>query len=62
MKGISYLGVFIEVIGAAILIYLGIAGTHQSNIGLIIGVVLVILGFILHIILDKKYNSLPPTK
>lgn len=62
MKGITYLGILIEVIGAAILIYLGVAGTSQSNIGLIIGFALVVIGFLLHIFLDKKYNSLPESK
>lgn len=62
MKGITYLGILIEVIGATILIYLGVAGTSQSNIGLIIGFALVVIGFLLHIFLDKKYNSLPESK
>ena len=59
MKGITYLGILVEVIGAAILIYLGFAGTGQTNTGLVIGLVLVLVGFLLHIFLDKKYNSLP---
>lgn len=59
MKGITYLGVFVQLIGAILLIYLGFAGTSQTNIGLIIGLVLVVLGFLIHIILDKKLNSLP---
>lgn len=62
MKGITYLGVLVEIIGAAILIYLGISGTNQSNVGLIIGLGLVVLGFLLHIFLDKKFNSLPPVE
>lgn len=59
MKGISYLGIFVELIGAAILIYLGFAGTGQTNIGLVVGLLLVVVGFLLHIFLDKKFNSLP---
>ena len=59
MKGISYLGIFVELIGAAILIYLGFAGTGQTNIGLVVGLLLVVVGFFLHIFLDKKFNSLP---
>lgn len=62
MKGITYLGVLVEVIGAALLIYLGFAGTGQSNTGLAIGMALVIIGFLLHIFLDRKYNSLPDSK
>lgn len=54
MKGITYLGILVEIIGAAILIYLGFAGTGQSNTGLVIGLVLVIVGFLLHIFLDKS--------
>lgn len=62
MKALSYLGIVVLLIGAAFLIYLGINGTGQSNTGLVIGLGLVILGYILHIILDKKVNSLPDSK
>lgn len=62
MKNLTYIGVLVQLIGAVILIYLGIMGTNQSNIGLIIGFILVIAGFLIHIIMDKKLNSLPPTE
>lgn len=62
MKAYSYLGIIILLIGACILIYLGIAGTGQSNTGLIVGLVLVLVGYLVHIFLDKKANSLPDTK
>lgn len=61
MKGITYLGVLVQLIGAIVLIYLGFAGTSQSNTGLIIGLALVVIGFLMHIFLDKKFNSLPST-
>lgn len=59
MKALSNLGVILLLIGAGYLIYLGVAGTGQSNTGLIIGLALVVVGYILHIFLDKKTNSLP---
>lgn len=59
MKVSNLIGILVMLIGACYLIYLGLAGTGQSNIGLVIGLVLVVLGFFLHIILDKKSNSLP---
>lgn len=62
MKALNYLGVILLLIGAAILIYLGFTGTNQSNTGLIVGLVLVILGFILHILIDRKVNSLPASE
>lgn len=62
MKGITYLGVLVQVIGAIILIYLGFAGINESTTGLVIGLALVVIGFILHIVLDKKFNSLPSSE
>ncbi|TFH94362.1 hypothetical protein ACTML9_09265 [Porphyromonas levii] len=59
MKGITYLGVLVQLIGAILLIYIGFAGSNQSNTGLIIGLLLVVFGFLIHIFLDKKLNSLP---
>lgn len=59
MKGITYLGVLVQLIGAILLIYLGFTGTSQSNTGLIVGLLLVVVGFLIHILLDKKFNSLP---
>lgn len=62
MNNLTYLGILIELIGAGVLIFLGINGTGESNIGLIIGLALVVIGFLLHIFLDKRLNSLPPSK
>lgn len=61
MKGITYLGAFMQLIGAILLIYLGFFGASQSNTGLIVGLLLVVVGFLVHIFLDKKFNSLPST-
>lgn len=59
MKILQYLGVIVLLIGAGVLTFLGIAGTGQSNVGLVVGLVLVIVGFVLHIFLDKKFNTAP---
>lgn len=57
MNALRYLGVIVLLVGALILIYLGIAGTGQSNTGLVVGFVLVIVGYVLHIFLDKRAEA-----
>ena len=47
------IGVIVLLIGAIILIYLGVAGTGQSNTMLGIGLALVVIGFLGHIFLNK---------
>ncbi len=47
------LGVIVLLIGAILLIYLGIVGTGHSNVLLGIGLALVVVGFIGHILLNK---------
>ena len=59
MKGITYLGVLVQLIGAILLIYIGLQVVTSLIRGLIIGLLLVVFGFLIHIFLDKKLNSLP---
>lgn len=59
MKISNLIGILVMLVGACYLIYLGFAGAGQSNVGLVIGLVLVVVGFLLHIVLDRKANSLP---
>ncbi|MDO5035572.1 MAG: hypothetical protein Q4D93_01260 [Porphyromonas sp.] len=56
MNFLKYLGIILLLIGAGLLIYLGVAGM-QSNTLLVVGFALTIVGFLLHIFLDKKYNT-----
>lgn len=49
-----YLGVIVLILGALFLIAQGVVATLLTNTNLIIGLVVVILGYVLHIFLDKK--------
>lgn len=53
MEIMKNLGVIVLLIGAILLIYLGIVGTGHSNVLLGIGLALVVVGFIGHILLNK---------
>ncbi|KGL51586.1 MULTISPECIES: hypothetical protein [Porphyromonas] len=50
---LKYLGIIIELIGAAILIFVGLRGNIQSNTLLVVGLIAVVGGFLFHIIANK---------
>lgn len=54
MTFLKYLGVLLMLIGAGVLIFIGVSGGAQANAGLFAGLGLILLGYLLHIILDKK--------
>lgn len=54
MKFLQYLGPIIELIGAAILIVTGFQSTRQDNTMLVVGMVIVVVGFVFHIIANKR--------
>ena len=55
MSALKYLGVLILLIGVAILIVPTLIGI-PSNTYLLIGMAIVIIGFLGHIILNKKFE------
>lgn len=57
MNFLKYLGVLIMLIGAGVLIFIGATGGAQANVGLFVGLGLILLGYILHIVLDKKASD-----
>lgn len=57
MNFLKYLGTIVMLIGAIVLIVIGVTGGAQANTGLFIGLGLIFLGYILHIVLDKKASE-----
>lgn len=53
----KHLGIISLLIGAAILIYRGLLGNPQSNTLLGIGLLLVLVGFLAHIIINRANNK-----
>lgn len=51
----KHLGIISLILGAIVLVYRGIEGT-QSNTLLIVGMALVLLGFVGHILINKFLN------
>ncbi len=50
---LKYLGTIVVLIGGGVLIYAGLNQSYSDNTFLGLGLALVILGFILHILLNK---------
>ena len=57
MNFLKYLGTLVMLIGAGVLVFIGITGGAQANIGLFVGLGLILLGYVLHIVLDKKASE-----
>ena len=57
MNFLKYLGTLVMLIGAGVLVYIGITGGAQANVGLFVGLGLILLGYVLHIVLDKKASE-----
>lgn len=53
----KHIGIITLLIGAAILIYRGIIGTAQSNVMVGVGLLLVVLGFVAHILINKRSSK-----
>ncbi|RRD62117.1 hypothetical protein EII40_05050 [Tannerella forsythia] len=54
MSALKYLGVLVLLIGVVILAIPAISGSAGSNVMLVLGLVLVLLGYIGHIFLNKN--------
>ncbi len=48
---------FVMLIGAGVLVFIGVTGGAQANVGLFVGLGLILLGYVLHIVLDKKASE-----
>lgn len=57
MNFLKYLGTLVMLIGAGVLVFIGITGGAQANVGLFVGLGLILLGYVLHIVLDKKASE-----
>lgn len=53
----KHIGIITLLIGAAVLIYRGIIGVSQSNVMVGVGLLLVVVGFIAHIVINKRFQS-----
>lgn len=54
MSALKYLGVLVLLIGVIVLAIPAISGSAGSNVMLVLGLVLVLLGYIGHIMLNKN--------
>lgn len=54
MSALKYLGVLVLLIGVIVLAVPAISGSAGNNVMLVLGLVLVLLGYIGHIILNKN--------
>lgn len=54
MSALKYLGVLVLLIGVIVLAIPAISGSAGNNVMLVLGLVLVLLGYIGHIILNKN--------
>ncbi|MDO4702620.1 hypothetical protein [Tannerella sp.] len=54
MSALKYLGVLVLLIGVVILAIPAISGSAGSNVMLVLGLVLVLLGYVGHIFLNKN--------
>lgn len=57
MNFLKYLGIIVMLIGAIVLIVIGATGGAQANVGLFVGLGLILVGYLLHIVLDKKVSE-----
>lgn len=57
MNFLKYLGTLVMLIGAGVLVFIGATGGAQANVGLFVGLGLILLGYVLHIVLDKKASE-----
>lgn len=57
MNFLKYLGTIVMLIGAGVLVFIGVTGGAQANVGLFVGLGLILLGYVLHIVLDKKASE-----
>ena len=54
MSALRYLGVLVHLIGVIVLAIPAISGSAGSNVMLVLGLVLVLLGYVGHIMLNKN--------
>ena len=54
MSALRYLGVLVLLIGVIVLVIPAISGSAGSNVMLVLGLVLVLLGYVGHIMLNKN--------
>ena len=54
MSALKYLGVLVLLIGVIVLAIPAISGSAGNNVMLVLGLVLVLLGYVGHIILNKN--------
>lgn len=54
MSALKYLGVLVFLIGVIVLAIPAISGSAGNNVMLVLGLVLVLLGYVGHIILNKN--------
>ena len=54
MRALRYLGVLVLLIGVIVLAIPAISGSAGSNVMLVLGLVLVLLGYVGHIMLNKN--------
>ena len=57
MNFLKYLGTLVMLIGAGVLVFIGVTGGAQANVELFVGLGLILLGYVLHIVLDKKASE-----
>ena len=58
MSALRYLGVLVLLIGVIVLAIPAISGSAGSNVMLVLGLVLVLLGYVGHIMLNKNSKRL----
>ncbi len=54
----NYIGTLVLLIGAGVLIYAGFNQAHDSNMLLGLGLLAVVLGFILHIVINRSSKAI----
>ena len=58
MSALKYLGVLVLLIGVIVLAIPAISGSAGNNVMLVLGLVLVLLGYVGHIILNKNSKKM----
>ena len=58
MSALRYLGVLVLLIGVIVLAIPAISGSAGSNVMLVLGLVLVLLGYVGHIMLNKNSKGI----
>lgn len=54
---VKYLGILVLLVGALCLIYAGFQPSYDSNVVLGTGLTLTVLGYLLHIILERRSQA-----